>query len=139
MEPTELCGESGWSWASKEASGLWWRRAGPSSYLCFLGVDLSLSWLVEVVEEASWRVTCLFGVDLGLSWVEGVATRKVTCGSYGWSSWGLVVRRSGRGISHPKGVDAVHRSWNSAGEPSCKLAKVLSKMKLTVTLTPGFH
>ena len=46
----------------------------PSSYLCFLGVDLSLSWLVEVVEEASWRVTCLFRVDFGLSWVEGVAT-----------------------------------------------------------------
>ena len=113
--------------------------AVPSSYLCFLGVDLSLSWLVEVVEEASWRVTCLFGVDLGLSWVEGVVTRKVTCGSYGWSSWRLVVRRSGRGISRPEGVDAVHRSWNSSGEPSCKLAKVLNEMNLTVTLTPGCH
>ena len=113
--------------------------AVPSSYLCFLGVDLSLSWLVEVVEEASWRVTCLFGVDLGLSWVEGVATRKVTCGSYGWSSWELVVHRSGRGISRPEEVDAVHRSWNSAGEPSCKLAKVLSKMNLTVSMTPGCH
>ena len=98
--------------------------AVPSSYLCFLGVDLYLSWLVVVVEEASGRVTCFFGVDLGLSWVEEVATRKVTCESYGWSCWGLVVRRSGRGMSRPEGVDAVHRSWNSAAEPFYKLAKV---------------
>ena len=82
------------------------------------------------MEEASWRVTGLFGVDLGLSWVEGVATRKVTCGSCGWSSWGLVGRRPGRGISCPEGVDAVHRSWHSAGEPSCKLAKVLNELNL---------
>ena len=99
----------------------------PSSYLCFLWVDLSLSWLVEVVEEASRRVTCLFGVDLGLSWVEGVATRKVTCGSCEWSSWGLVARRPGRGISCPEGVDAVHRSWHSVGEPSCSLANELNE------------
>ena len=69
----------------------------------------------------------------------GGGVMEVTCGSYGWSSWGLVVRRSGRGISRPEGVDAVHRSWNSAGEPSCKLAKVLNEMNLTVTLTPGCH
>ena len=102
-------------------------RVVPSSYLCFVWVDLSLSWLVEVVEEASRRVTCLFGVDLGLSWVEGVATRKVTCGSCGWSSWGLVARRPGRGISCPEGVDAVPRSWHSAGEPSCTLANELNE------------
>ena len=100
-------------------------RAVPSfPCLCFLGVDLYLSWLVVVVVEASGKVTCFLGVDLGLSWVEEVATRKVTCESYGWSSWGLVVRRSGRGTSRPEGVDAVHRSWNSAAEPFYKLAKV---------------
>ena len=85
--------------------------AVPSSYLYFLGVDLYLSWLVVVVEEASGRVTCFCRVDLGLSWVEEVATRKVTCESYMWSSWGLVVRWSGRATSRPEGVDAVHRSW----------------------------
>ena len=56
-----------------------------------------------------------------------MATRMVTCG---WSSWGLVGRRPGRGISCPEGVDAVHRSWHSAGEPSCTLAKVLNELNL---------
>ena len=69
----------------------------------------------------------LVRVDLGLSWEEGVATRKVTGGSCGWSSWGLVARKPGRGISCPEGVDAVHRSWHSAGEPSCMLADVLNE------------
>ena len=87
----------------------------PSSSLCSLWVDLSLSWLVEVVEGASRRVTCLCGVDLCLSWVEGVATGRVTCG---WSSWGLVARRPEMGSSCPEGVDAVHRSWCNAEEPS---------------------
>ena len=100
--------------------GFWTLGVGvvPSSSVCSLWVDLSLSWLVEVVEGASRRVTCLCGVALGLSWVEGVATGRVTCGSCGWSSWGLVARRPGRGISCPEGVDAVHRSWRNAEEPS---------------------
>ena len=123
-----------WSCAASQAGPARRRRllgsgvgVVPSSYLCFLWVDLSLSWLVEVVEEASRRVTCLFRVDLVLSWVEGVATRKVTCGSCGCSSWWLVARRPGRGISCPEGVDAVHRSWHSAEEPSCTLANELNE------------
>ena len=89
--------------------------------LCFLGVDLDLSWVVVVV-VATRKVICFLVVDLGLSWVEVVATRKVTCESYEWSSWGLVVRRSGRGSPRPEGLGAVHRSWNSVPEPFYKLA-----------------
>ena len=88
--------------------------------LCFLGVDLDLSWVVLV--EAPRKVTCFLWVDLGLSWVEVVATRKVTCESYEWSSWGLVVRRSERGSPRPEGLGAVHRSWSSVPEAFYKLA-----------------
>ena len=53
------------------------------------------------------------------------------------------VRRSGRGTSRPEGVDAVHRSWNSAAEPFYKLAKgaLVKKLKPSYcyNLTPGCH
>ena len=84
-------------------------QAGPGQHRRLLG-----SGDVGAVPCFPWPY---LGVGLDLSWVVVVATRKVTCESYGWSSWELVVRRSGRGSPRPMAPGAIHRSWNSGPEP----------------------